>query len=824
MNSNLVPAFILSASVAAPLVAQQSFAASPEFIEQITVTAQRRAESMQDVPIAITALTASELEARNVTTAADLLRAVPNLVGNEGQGIGPVNSYYLRGLGITESIATVDPAVGTYIDDIYMSRTNANNLSLFDVERIEVMRGPQGTLFGRNTTGGAVHVILKKPGDELGGFAELAYGNYNSKLVRGSIDLPVSERLRTKLTGFYLESDGWVKNTTTGETLNDEETYGVRGALQASLGESGTWDLAFTNTSTTATNILNFECDPAKPSVCDDRYSTTGLRAHPGSAASQFPVSISGPKAFFPLGADTDTQIATSSLQFDLGAANLELITGYVRIGQEFALDFTDGRASPSLTYGLTPQGTVAPTTIVADPPVTRRATGGFVILNDARHAQFSQEMKLAGSLLDGRVDYVSGLFFLRESNTTDLADVFTVAANGAVLVLADRTFDNTARNVAGYAQFDYDLSERWTATLGVRYTDERKEFGIYDNRALSATPVPATRLDTANLRALGIPTEQQEKIWTPRVAFEFRPADDVMVFGSATRGFRSGGWSARATSPASLLPFGSEKVWSYELGTKVEWFNHRLRLNVTGFYLEADDLQVPTGFPNALGVLTFVTGNFAKLENKGAEIELVAKPANGLNLFASFALQDASFSLDPNGPVSAQLARCQAGLANVADTVDPSDTRSASQRAQQFCGNGIVTASGEIAQPARTPEFSFLAGASYEIPLGKSLRLTPSFDVHYSRDYETLASNLSFFRATDGSFNASGGEFLTGSRAEARAVVTANLALDSLDGRWRAALECKNCLDETYVQSTIANYSFLGMPRTYGLRMRYTF
>ncbi|MEP2180513.1 MAG: Plug domain-containing protein, partial [Marinomonas sp.] len=141
-------------------------------LNQIIVTAQRREESVQDVPIAISAFNSEELEARGIGSALEVAQFVPNLVGLNNTGLGTANSYYLRGIGNTESIATFDPPIGTYVDDIYLSRQNANNLSFFDVDRVEVLRGPQGTLFGRNTTGGAVNVHLSEPGDEVAGYAE----------------------------------------------------------------------------------------------------------------------------------------------------------------------------------------------------------------------------------------------------------------------------------------------------------------------------------------------------------------------------------------------------------------------------------------------------------------------------------------------------------------------------------------------------------------------------------------------------------------------------------------------------------------------------
>lgn len=157
-------------------------------LEEIMVTAQRRAQRLQDVPIAVSAFSATEMEARQITETLDAMTYVPNVVSVNNDGLGTANSYFMRGLGNSESIATFDPPVGTYINDIYISRQNANNFSFFDVERIEVMRGPQGTLFGRNTTGGAISIIMKKPAEEMAGFVEAGFGRYDQITLRGSVD------------------------------------------------------------------------------------------------------------------------------------------------------------------------------------------------------------------------------------------------------------------------------------------------------------------------------------------------------------------------------------------------------------------------------------------------------------------------------------------------------------------------------------------------------------------------------------------------------------------------------------------------------------
>jgi iron complex outermembrane receptor protein len=236
-----------------------------EGITEIVVTAQRRAENIQDVPIAITAFSAEDLQAQGISNTLELARFVPNLVGQNNTGIGSANSYFLRGLGSTETIATFDPPVGTYVDDIYLSRQNANNLSLFDVERIEVLRGPQGTLFGRNTTGGAINVIMRQPGRDFGGFVELGYGRFDQVLARGSIDLPLTEGIAVKVSGYFQDDEGYVRNVTTNERLNDNDGWGARLGVRAEFSPALSWRASYMHVVSRAENILNFECNPGSP-------------------------------------------------------------------------------------------------------------------------------------------------------------------------------------------------------------------------------------------------------------------------------------------------------------------------------------------------------------------------------------------------------------------------------------------------------------------------------------------------------------------------------------------------------------------------------
>ena len=648
----------------APLGALAQQAAEEEsggMLAEIVVTAQRREEKVQDVPIAISAFSADQLQALNVTETLGLAKLIPNLLAFNNTGLGTANGYYLRAIGNTESISTFDPPVGTYADDVFISRQNANNLGLFDVDRIEVLRGPQGTLFGRNTTGGAINVILKKPAEEVGGFVEAGFGQFSAQSVRGSVDLPISDRILTKLSGYYTKDDGFVSNPVTGEDdLNATKALGLRAAARFLVSDDVTWDLSLQHIEDEGLNIMNFASGsggqayrggvvanglvpiPATGPQVDlvpqraglpptsttaqsiearcagtitrSRFACTGLR-QTGTPLANVTV---GDKANYNLGNEVKNLFATSNLQWRTSLGDVNFITGYVNLEQKFAIDFFNGTAiNPAV-----------------GPMVATNPVGGFVIANEGEHKQISQEIKLSGELNEN-ARYVAGVYYFDEKNDVDFVDLFSISPT-ATLVLEDRILKNKATAWAAYTQWDLSFADAWTVTLGGRYTDETKKVDFIANaNPLLAAPTAATRVNSANLVAAGIPLELSTALFTPRVALKYDVNQDVNLFASATRGFKSGGWNARGTAPVANQPFEPEKVWSYEAGIRSEWLDRKLRVNLTAFLLDVEDLQTPAAFTAPSGAISFITRNFAGLENQGLEAEIIYSPVDELTLFA---------------------------------------------------------------------------------------------------------------------------------------------------------------------------------------------
>ncbi|WP_448584960.1 TonB-dependent receptor [Thermaurantiacus sp.] len=824
MKRSLLFALLGSAASTAPQVVAQEVAVEPGGIPDIIVTSQRREESVQDVPIAVTAFTSRDLETKLVGNTLALIGYVPNLFGSNNTGLGSANAYYIRGLGNTETIATFDPPVGTYVDDIYMSRQNANNFAFFDVDRVEVLRGPQGTLFGRNTTGGAVNVVMKRPADTFGGLMEAGYGAYNRWFVRGTFDLPVSGMLAFKVSGYWNDDDGYVRNTTTGERLNDSDLLGIRAAMRLEATERLSWNLSGAYMENNGENILNFLCNPRNRANCDGRFATTGM-LEAGPAGGRYTQTVTGRKRDFGLGNETQTILIASNIEWAGDNHTLNLITGYIDLGQQFALDFADGRGLPNAQIPI--------------PPVRGFANGGFAILNDGSHQQFSQEVKLNGRLFGGLVDYVGGIFIYDEKNTTNFADLFTVdigTPTGLPLLLADRILYNRTISQAGYLQVDLNVTEALTLTAGIRYTHEIKKAELRDNRAAcQVTPQPLTCLG-ADLRAINgapIPTRLETNQWTPRFALNWKPSADVLLFASATNGFKSGGWNARATANNAFLPFDPEEVWSYEGGAKTQWFDNRLRANLTVFWLDTRDLQTPSAFVNPVtGAITFITQNFADYVNRGAELEISAVPRDGLNLYLNLGYQKdryrVSDSLAPNRfgvkAIRQQQADCRAQLA--AGRV-PLGTGAGNA---PDCAAGIVTATGDIATPVRTPDWSLAFGGTYDLSFADGLAvLTPAVNVVYRSSLETGTANATLFtgqiQAPNGLYPANPfrGDFISGSQSNATWIVNASLSL-RLDEKWLLAVECENCFDEEQRQSSLVNYTYYNIPRTWFFRARRAF
>ncbi len=598
----------------APTSAPQADAeAIPESkgLEEIVVTSQRRAEKLQSVPVTVSAFNEKMLERLAVSDTISTSKFVPGLISNHNAGLASANTYFLRGLGNTQSAPTFDAPVTTYVDDVYIARQNANNYAFFDTERVEILRGPQGTLFGRNTTGGAINVIMRKPSDTAGMKFEATAGSYERYTVRAIADLPVAEGVLTKVSGFVVRDRGYLKNITTGDWLNGEESYGVRGDVRLLPTEALTIDLSAEFTSNSSTY--------------------TGLRYVPG--ASRYVKTAVNRPVFY----ESAAGLATGNCGDDNVTRLLTTERGNCNLSQTFAMggninyDFGDGSLTYIGGYRHLDQGYI--NEYNASQP---NRYAGYIIADNAIHEQHSHELKLNYSFGD-LIDLVTGVFYLKETSN-DRQTSFT-GGTTAFRPIQDAIYKHQVETAAYYAQADFHATDKLTVTLGGRYTWEEKKLAY-----TKSTQFPTLSYDNAAVLAAGNPLKQSVKRFTPRIAVDYKLNPDFMLFASATNGFKSGGWNGTASLPQNAVTFRPEKTWSYEAGLKSELFDRKLRFNLTGYYAKTTDLQVTAGVANSLGVIASLPFNAGTLEVYGLELETTAQFGN-LNLFANPSYMHGSYT-----------------------------------------------------------------------------------------------------------------------------------------------------------------------------------
>ena len=586
---------LASAAIALPQAAfaQVAAPAAEVALGDIVVTAQRRAERLQDVPIAVTAIDARAIENRQMTSLVDIMSTVPNLHASNNIGQGSATTVFIRGVGETESIVTIDPPVGFYIDDVVIARQGVNNMALFDVERIEVLRGPQGTLYGRNTSAGAVKIITVKPQFENGFTGEASYGRFNTWSLKGSGNIALSDSSAVRLTALVGDGDGDTYNRVLDKQVNGTKTLGFRGAARFQPGD----DLE-----------INLSADWAR-GIQNGRYGfdVSGILRPP---ADSIYVSSTG----------TDVRNVGKAwglhgtLEYKLSdTLSLKSITAYRATTQRYGLDLTDQ-------------------------PVSL-----YVLYTDNDTGQFTQEFQLTGSGLDDRLEFVAGLFYFNERSTAFIGDyIFS-----SLFFRKDIRIGTDA--YAGFAQGSYKLSDSFSLILGGRLTHEKKFIDIttiadFTGRDFQYTPFAGIPIfDNSTVCGTISPSRPERPVacnlsvtrFTPRVGLEFKPDQDLLVFATWTRGFKSGGWSARVTAADEFFDFDPETLDSFELGLKSTVASGRGTVNLTGFYYD---------YKNIFNTGTAPNGSFgiaiSDAKIYGIELETNWQLADGVRAFGNLAWQ----------------------------------------------------------------------------------------------------------------------------------------------------------------------------------------
>ncbi len=591
----------LKYSAAAMLLAGGCLAAvsASAQVSVITVTTERREANLQDVPVAVTALGELQIQQRMILDTHDLIRQVPNLIGNRNVGQNNNITYFMRGVGNDESLLSFDPPIQTYVDDVVFPRQLNNNVSFLDIERVEVLRGPQGTLYGRNATAGAVKVFTKKPSDEFYGRMSVRYGNKNEVNLFATANAPVRDNLFLKATGFFERDDGHQENISVpGAVSHQKGKQGLmlQGRLLAS--DSLTLDLSFDFT----------ESDNIGPigssSGAEDLFSYTT----PGQEDPDFGT----------WGKDYGFNLTA---RWDGSPVAVESITSYRHTKMELLGEFYDPGAL--LAAGFFPEG-------------------GFLIDQESEVNVFTQEVKGTADfeIVDRNMSWVGGIFYINESNNQRILDF-----NGFVdstmppVNTADRKLDWDINSVAFYSQLDYEVVPDVNLIFGGRVTYEQKQTEI--DYQIGTGP-----LLTADLIAMGVPVELETWEFDPKVGIQWQATDDINFYVTYTNGHKSPGWNNRIDIASDFFDFRQENVNSYEAGMRSEWFDNQVRLNLTGFRTTYKDL-VTTATQAGLAGGGSVFGQFNAGDSRvsGIEGELFVSMIEGLDLFASAGYQKGGFT-----------------------------------------------------------------------------------------------------------------------------------------------------------------------------------
>ena len=714
-------------------------------LEEIIVTAQKRVESAQDVPIALSVFDSRALEAANIDRIEEIVFRTPNFTMMRVNVGEP--QFYIRGVGSNSDSAAGDPTVGVFQDEIYVGRISGAAFDVFDMERVEVLRGPQGTLFGRNTSGGAVNFVPKRPEQEFYAGADLSYGNYDSLEGRLVLNGGFTDTVAGRLSVSHREHSGYSENITTGAELDDEDNWSARGQLLFTPGD--------------ATRLL-LGYDYVK----DDAA---------GNARVPFPVFDTGQvgannlvlaalRRIWPVGSDVrksysvpesfqEREINGLAVRFENDASygSWTLLGGWRKVELSWYEDLD----------GLKPFGNVGPP---FPPPY------GWVLLNrdvaDEDAEQYSLEARLA-SPADSRVQWVAGLYYFTEEVKRE--ESFLTQFSLVPVAGGDVTFiqDVDSSTYAAFGQLTYPFTDRLSVTAGLRYSNDEKDARQVGRNNNPADATPGIPLFPG--QPYDVTADDSWSSTTGRLGLDYRTDAGQLLYASVSKGFKSGIFPSQNNVVQNVgVATPPEENWNYEIGAKTQWLDDTLRVNLAVFLMDYTDLQLFRLDPQ-LRLVTFTEDT----TNQGAELEIVAAPADGLEL----GLNAAYLKAEVDGGVN------------------------------------------DGAQLPRAPEYSFGGFGQYSWPVaGGSMSLRADFK--WTDDYRTeIAYTTDPPTPTSPASDAANARI---TEIESFAMLDARAAY-ALEGRnIEFSLWGKNLTDETYPTHIIPflgnGFSIFGPPRTYGV------
>lgn len=592
-------------------------------LEEIVVTARKREENLQSAPLSVAAIGGDTLEKAGIDEFSEIASRVPGFTFNPDNVSEP--NIFLRGIGTDIESAASNPAIGFFLNDVYLSRAQGTAIELFDLERVEIVRGPQGTLYGKNVVGGAINFITRKPTDEFRAGAEAGFGNYGSFEVKANVAGGLGDGLSGSIAASARHHDGYARNTFTGNNVEDLDAYGVMAQLRYQPDDR--LDILLTGDLTRRRGGGKW-VDIQTPSDHNIPFVNPERRRGPNN--------IDGKQ-------DADLGGVHLSANYDTGAGTITSVTAY-REGK-FAsvnndagsfIDFTkmiygaDGR----IDFGAIDHSLFNDDYYINDKDETAKS--------------FSQDLRFRSDF-DGPFNLLAGLYYQHESvDRTEIADYIFVEFYAQGKEIAETRLKSDTW--AAFAEGTFDITDTLGVTAGIRYTKDRKRFSVYRETIGDFLGAEFEDENGNFTRAFSASSKQSWDAWTPSVNLHWQPAKDVYVYGLVSKGYKSGGWNGEnATNPGEArLAYDPEYAWNYELGTKTTWLDNRLRFNVTGFWTEYKDLQTQQFVifdPNLPA--DNVISNAGKARVKGIELETALAPVDGVTLFANYTYMDAKITGD---------------------------------------------------------------------------------------------------------------------------------------------------------------------------------
>ncbi|GAA5525692.1 pesticin receptor [Microbulbifer aestuariivivens] len=560
-------------------------------LEEVTVTAQRKAQNLQSVPIAVSAFSGEAMERGNMLNVEDVSAMTPGFSLSTYNPVTP--QPYIRGVGTNSSSVGDDASVGVFIDEVYAGRAGGYSADMFDVQRVEVLRGPQGSLYGRNVAGGAINVITNNPTESFEAKTKLTYGNYNLVELRGMASGPLADNVNGRIAVSQRQRDGWIENVASGEELANQDNLSARGKLDITLGDN--------------TDLL-LSADYAR-----DDLIGSGARAFDGYEEMTHPTEKDADKVdlFLDGYAEREMHGFSAKLTHAIGDMDLVSITAYRAQDYVFGDDLL-GRYLTAANAALT---------------------------NDAveESSQFTQELRLQSA--GDKLDWTAGVYFFQEEVEREESFDSTLvyeAMGMAGLGLTSRPVWDATNETTSYAAFGeatYIFTPAWSATLGGRYTYDKKEF------ASSASGAPD--LFGFLSEDYAVTADKSWSKFTPKATLTYTTENADIVYATVSEGYKAGGFNGiAATEQGATVAFNPENAINYELGFKTSLLDQRVRFNGAMFFLDYTDLQSFT-VDLGTGQVKTATGD---AEIKGMELEATAYLTEGLRVGLNYGYTDSEY------------------------------------------------------------------------------------------------------------------------------------------------------------------------------------